>query len=41
MGCWNQTCSLTNLPITSLICSSDNSVENSRIIIDMIYEKEE
>lgn len=32
---------LTNLPITSLICSSDNSVENSRIIIDMIYEKEE
>lgn len=32
---------LTGLPITSLICSEDNHIANSRIVIDMIYEKEE
>lgn len=32
---------LNTLPITSLICSNENSLENSRIIIDMVYEKEE
>lgn len=32
---------LNALPITSLICSNENSLENSRIIIDMVYEEEE
>lgn len=32
---------LNALPITSLICSDENSLENSRIIIDMVYEEEE
>lgn len=32
---------LTTFPITSLICSNENSLENSRIIIDMVYEEEE
>lgn len=32
---------LNLLPIKSLICSTKNHIENSRIIIDMIYEEEE